>query len=95
MARAAATLAAALGDVAGRSFFFLVDLRQLLAIAGTVGGDPRLGMLSAATAGAPIPIIGGMAGDGQGRALTLDLTLPPSAFAGIGGLVQAASMLPR
>jgi hypothetical protein len=93
--KAAAALVAALGNVAGRSFFFLVDLRQALAIAGNVAGDPRLAMLSAATAGASIPLVGGMTGDGQGRALTVDLTLPPSAFAGIGGLVQAASMLPR
>ena len=75
--------------------FYMLDLRQIIAAASAVGGDPRLGMLSGATAGAPIPIFGGVAGDGQGRVLTLDLTLPPSAFAGIGGLVQAAAMLPR
>jgi hypothetical protein len=90
-----AVLAAALGSVGGRSLFYMLDLRQIIAAASALGGDPRLGMLTAATAAAPIPIFGGVAGDGQGRALTLDLTLPPSAFAGIGGLVQAAAMLPR
>lgn len=90
-----AVLAAALGDVGARSLFYMLDLRQIIGAASAVGGDRRLAMLSAATAGAPIPIFGGVAGDGQGRTLTLDLILPPSAFAGIGGLVQAAAMLPR
>lgn len=93
--RGGAVLAAALGSVGGRSLFYLLDLRHALGVASALGADPRLGMLTAATAGAPIPVLGGMGGEAAGRTLTFDLTLPPSAFAGIGGLIQAAAMLPR
>lgn len=90
-----AVLAAALGSAGGRSLFYLLDLRHALGAASAFGADPRLGMLTAATAGAPIPVLGGMGGEAAGRTLTFDLTLPPSAFAGIGGLIRAAAMLPR
>ena len=90
-----ALLAATLGNVGARSLFYLLDLKQALAVSSAAGGDPRLAMLAAAATAAPVPVFGGLAGDGQGRTLTLDLTLPPAAFAGIGGMVQAATMMPR
>jgi hypothetical protein len=84
-------VAEAISLQATRTLYYYADLRQLLSLAGALGGkdaDPRLRMVSGLLS-APIPIAGGVAGNADGRVLTVDLTLPPSCIAGIGGLVGA------
>ncbi len=77
-----------------RSLFFMFDLRQALGLVAAVGGDPRMRMLSGSMRKV-MPLLGGAAGDAQGRTLTLDLTIPPACFSGIGAVVQAAMLMPR
>jgi len=74
----------------GRSLYYYVDLREALAVAKALGpqADPRLQMVMGMLK-APIPVLGGVTGDPSGRQLTLDLTVPPSCIAGIGGLFGA------
>jgi hypothetical protein len=85
-------LASALAGAGSRSLFAFVDVRRVLSFALAVSGDPRLRMLAGAAA-LPMPVLGGAAGDGRGSVFTLDLTLPPACFAGMGSLVQSAMML--
>lgn len=82
-------LADIVAKAGGRSAFFALDLRQLLALGQLGGGDPRLRPPGNAFS-VPMPIFGGSAGDGQGQTLTLDLTVPPVCFTGLGALVQSA-----
>lgn len=82
-------LAEAMALAGGRTLFYYFDLREALSLVGLFGGknpDPRLKMMAASMKTA-IPITGGLAGDAQGHLVTLDMTLPPSCIAGIGGLV--------
>jgi len=84
-------LTEALALQGGRTLYYYVDLRQGLAVAkalGSGGADPRLQMVLGLLK-APVPILGGATGDASGRQLTLDLTVPPSCIAGIGGLFGA------
>lgn len=82
-------LAGATAGSPGRSLLYFFDLRQAISIALAIGGDPRLRMLATGLR-APMPFLGGATGDGEGQVFTLDLTVPPSCFAGMGALVQAA-----
>jgi hypothetical protein len=84
-------VAEAISLQANRTLYYYGDLRQLLSLAGALGGkdaDPRLRIVSGLLS-APIPIAGGVAGNADGRVLTVDLTFPPSCIAGIGSLVGA------
>lgn len=84
-------LAEAMALSGGRTLYYYVDLRQGLAVAKAFGGgqaDPRL-QLVLGLLKTPVPILGGATGDATGRQLTLDLTVPPSCIAGIGGLFGA------
>jgi len=84
-------LTEALALQGGRTLYYYVDLRQGLAVAkalGSGGADPRLQMVLGLLK-APVPILGGATGDASGRQLTLDLTVPPSCIAGVGGLFGA------
>ncbi|MEO7667707.1 MAG: hypothetical protein ABIW57_00115, partial [Polyangia bacterium] len=81
----------ALASTGGRSFFYFLDLRQVIALVGAAGGNSRLRMLTG-NMHAPLPVLGGTKGDTQGQQLTLDLTIPASCFAGMGALIQAALM---
>ena len=74
-----------------RSLYYYIDLREGLAVAkalSTTQSDPRLQMVMGMLK-APVPVLGGVTGDPSGRQLTLDLTVPPSCIAGIGGLFGA------
>jgi hypothetical protein len=79
--------------VAGaRSLFYFVDLRQAVSLATVVSDNPRLQALTGSMRSA-IPWFGGAAGEARGEVLTLDLTMPPSFFRGVGGVIQAAMMI--
>jgi hypothetical protein len=82
----------ALAASAGRSFFYFLDLRQVVSLALAVGGDARLRALGAAMR-TPMPLLGGARGDAQGQAFTLDLTIPPSCFSAMGSLIQAGMLM--
>ncbi|HEY4186094.1 MAG TPA: hypothetical protein VGP07_13550 [Polyangia bacterium] len=74
----------------GRSLYYYIDLRDAFGLATTLGGasaDPRLKMV-AGMLKTTMPVLGGVTGDASGRQLTIDLTIPPSCIAGIGGLVM-------
>jgi len=84
-------LTEALALAGGRTLYYYVDLRQGLAVAKALNNgqaDPRLQMVLGLLK-APVPILGGVTGDASGRQLTVDLTVPPSCIAGIGGLFGA------
>jgi len=83
------TIVEATALAGGRSLYYYVDLREALGLATVLAGagaDPRMKMMGALLR-APIPVLGGVTGDAGGKQLTLDLTLPPSCIAGIGGLI--------
>jgi hypothetical protein len=80
-------LAEALTAAKGRDSFAYVDLGATLGFIASFSEDPR----ATALAGSPqaaIPVFGTLSGDGQGKTMTISLTLPPGAFAGIGTVMQ-------
>jgi hypothetical protein len=86
-----AAVAEAVATASTRSFFFFFDLRQVLSLTMALGNDPRMRLFGAAMRN-PMPTFGGARGDGQGRAFTLDLIIPPACFTGIGVLLQTAML---
>ena len=84
-------IAEAVAAAGQRSLFYFLDLRQVIGLVAAAGGSPRLRLLSG-NMRAPVPVMGGAKGEAQGKVLTLDLTLPPACFTGIGVVIQAAVM---
>ena len=85
-------LAAAQAAAKGRDAFFYFDMAPVLALAGTLGQDPRAAAF-ARGATSPIPIVYTSGGDGAGKVYTADLTVTLAAFSAVGGLI-AGSMAP-
>ena len=77
----------------GRDGFYYFDLGPVLGVIGQIGGNERLSAAAHAGAG-PIPLVFTSGGDGAGKALTMDLTLPLAAFTSIGKLLAAGVMTP-
>jgi hypothetical protein len=77
----------------GRDGFYYFDLGPILGVVGEIGGNAHLSAAAHAGAG-PIPLVFTSGGDGAGKALTLDLTLPLAAFTSIGALLAAGAMTP-
>ncbi|HEY4394858.1 MAG TPA: hypothetical protein VGP64_12385, partial [Polyangia bacterium] len=77
----------------GRDGFYYFDFAPILGVIGEAAGNPRLSAAAHATGG-PIPLVFTSGGDGAGKALTMDLTLPLSAFTSIGALLAAGVMTP-
>jgi len=71
-----------------RDLFYYLDVTPVLAVAGSLTEEQRLATLGKG-GGNPIPMMFTAGGDGAGKLWTVDLTVPPSAFAGIGTLVAA------
>jgi hypothetical protein len=83
-----AVLAEAMAAAERRSLFYFLDLRQLTSTLGAV--LPAADALGRGTE--PLPVWGGVEGDANGRVLTLDLTVPPSCFSGLGAFLQGAAL---
>jgi hypothetical protein len=83
-------LGEALAAATGRDGFIYVDLGAVLSLVGAYAQDPRAAVL-ARGAPLPIPLYGTAGGDGAGKLWTIDLTLPPAAFAGAGAVIQRMS----
>lgn len=81
------TLADAMNAAAGRDGFFFMDLAAVVSMAAALVPEPRAAMVAQA-ATKPIPLYGTSGGDGAGKAVSFDLTLPPSAFVGAGAIIQ-------
>jgi len=77
-----------------RSVFVLADLREIIRFALLVGDDARMRGIGDSLP-SPMPLVGGATGDATGKQFTVDLTVPPTCFAAMGGLVQAAMMMSR
>jgi hypothetical protein len=77
----------------GRDGFYYFDLGPVLGLVGQIGGNAHLSAAAHAGAG-PIPLVFTSGGDGAGKALTVDLTLPVEAFKSIGALLAAGAMTP-
>ena len=60
----------------------------MLSVVGSLTEEQRLAALGQG-GGNPIPVVFTAGGDGAGKLWTMDLTVPPAAFAGIGTLVAA------
>lgn len=75
----------------GRDGFYYFDLGPVLGLVGQLGGNTHLSAAARAGAG-PIPLVLTSGGDGAGKALTVDLTLPLAAFTSIGALLAAGAM---
>ncbi|HVZ74325.1 MAG TPA: hypothetical protein VHJ20_18220 [Polyangia bacterium] len=86
-----AGLTATLAATKGRDGFFHFDVAPILGLVSTFAKtkDPRTEALGRANAG-PIPIYGSSGGDGVGRVVSFDMTLPPLAFKNAGAVVRAA-----
>jgi len=82
------TVADAQAAAAARDLFYYLDVTPVLAVAGSLTEEQRLATLGKG-GGNPIPMMFTAGGDGAGKLWTVDLTVPPSAFAGIGTLVAA------
>jgi len=85
-------LAAAQTAAKGRDAFFYFDLAPVLALAGTLGQDPRATAF-ARGATSPIPVVYTSGGDGAGKVYTADLTVTLAAFSAVGALI-VGSMAP-
>jgi hypothetical protein len=85
---AAGPLADTLGTVSGRDGFCYLDLSSVVSIVATFAKDARATALASGPALPPIPVLGTIGGDGAGKAWTVDLTLPASAFTGAGAVIQ-------
>jgi len=81
-------LAEAQAAAVARDLFYYLDVTPVLAVAGSLTEEQRLATLGKG-GGNPIPMMFTAGGDGAGKLWTVDLTVPPSAFAGIGTLVAA------
>ena len=66
-----------------RDLFYYVDLTPVLSVVGSLTEEQRLAALGKG-GGNPIPVVFTAGGDGAGKLWTVDLTVPPAAFAGIG-----------
>jgi hypothetical protein len=82
------TLSEAQAAATARDLFYFLDLTPVLSVVGTLTEEQRLVALGKG-GGNPIPIFFSAGGDGAGKLWTMDLTVPPPAFAGIGSLVAA------
>ncbi|HXU07220.1 MAG TPA: hypothetical protein VN903_39975 [Polyangia bacterium] len=82
------TLADAQAAAVARDLFYYLDVTPVLAVAGSLTDEQRLIALGKG-GGNAIPVIFTAGGDGAGKLWTVDMTIPPSAFAGIGSLVAA------
>jgi len=71
-----------------RDLFYYVDLTPVLSVVGSLTEEQRLAALGKGGSN-PIPVVFTAGGDGAGKLWTVDLTVPPAAFAGIGTLVAA------
>jgi hypothetical protein len=72
-----------------RDLFYYIDVTPVLSVVGSLTQEQRLVALGKG-GGNPIPLVFTAGGDGAGKLWTMDLTVPPAAFAGIGTLVAAA-----
>ncbi|HEY6477613.1 MAG TPA: hypothetical protein VI456_13615 [Polyangia bacterium] len=77
----------------GRDGFYYFDFAPVLGVVGEVAGNAHLSAAARAGAG-PIPLVFTSGGDGAGKTLTMDLTLPLAAFTSIGALIAAGVMTP-
>jgi hypothetical protein len=82
------TLSEAQAAAVARDLFYFLDLTPVLSVVGSLTEEQRLVALGKG-GGNPIPMLFSAGGDGAGKLWTMDLTVPPSAFAGIGSLVAA------
>jgi hypothetical protein len=71
-----------------RDLFYYIDVTPVLSVVGSLTQEQRLVALGKG-GGNPIPLVFTAGGDGAGKLWTMDLTVPPAAFAGIGTLVAA------
>jgi len=65
----------------------------VLALAGTLGQDPRATAF-ARGATSPIPVVYTSGGDGAGKVYTADLTVTLAAFSAVGALVAGSMTMP-
>jgi hypothetical protein len=77
----------------GRDGFYYFDFAPVLGLVGEAAGNAHLAVAAHAATG-PIPLVFTSGGDGVGKALTMDLTLPLAAFTSIGALLAAGAMTP-
>ena len=83
----AGEVAKAIEAAKGRDSFGYLDLGPMVSFIAALSDDPRAAMVRATQAA--IPLYATLANDGAGKVVTLELTVPPAAFAGIGTLVAA------
>jgi hypothetical protein len=76
-------LADTLAATKGRDSFFQLDLGPVLALIPTVIKDKKAASLAKAEVGS-IPLYGSSGGDGAGKVLSFDMTIPPVAFTNAG-----------
>jgi hypothetical protein len=81
-------VAEALAAATARDLFYYVDLTPVLAVIGSLAEEQRLAVL-AKTGSGPIPLVFTAGGDGLGKLWTVDMTVPPAAFNGIGAVIAA------
>jgi hypothetical protein len=87
-AEANPAVAAAQTAAAARDLFYYVDLTPVLGVVGALAEEPRLATL-AKGGSSPIPVVLTAGGDGLGKLWTVELTVPPAAFSGIGTVIAA------
>jgi hypothetical protein len=83
------SLAETIAATRGRDSFFHFDLAPLLSLIPTLIKDQKVAKLAKAEIG-PIPLYGSAGGDGTGKAWSMDLTIPPTAFTNAGAVVRQA-----
>ena len=70
-----------------------MDLAPIMGLVAASTGDPRAAAV-ARSATTPITIYGTSGAEGGGKTWSMDLTFPPSAFAGAGAIIRTMSTPP-
>jgi len=83
-------LTSAVAAARGQDSFAYLDIGRIMALISSVSDDPRAKAL-AAGGHAPIPTYVSFANNAPGKLLTFTWTVPPSAFAGAGAILQSLS----
>jgi hypothetical protein len=76
----------------GRDAFYYFDVTPMLTLVGALSDDKNSRMAALSRAGAgPIPVVFTAGGDGVGKVWSVEITIPPAAFASVGALILAGA----
>ena len=86
--------ARAIASASGKDLLEFIDFGPLVSTIAALSTDARAALLAKGTQ-APIPLALTAGGDGKGQVSTFELNIPPTAFSGVGTLLQGLNASAR